>query len=133
MAQGPRQYSYYDQFLWQSISEDAIRFQKCSECGTFRYPPGGCCPTCLSTEATWEKLSGRGRVLSWITYHRQYLPAYPAPTTVIAAELEEGPIFITNIDHAEAAGLKLDQPVRIVYGDHRDGYRIPRFTLVDAT
>lgn len=133
MAAGPRLYSHYDQFLWQSIAEDAIRFQKCSECGTFRYPPGGCCPNCLSTEATWEKLSGRGRVLSWLTYHRQYLPAYPAPTTIVAAELEEGPILITNIDHEEAPDLVLDRPIRIIYGDHPDGYRIPRFTLVGAS
>ena len=129
MAAHPRFYSPYDEVLWKSIAEGALRLQRCSDCGTYRYPPGACCPKCLSIDATWEKVSGSGRVLSWMTYHKQYLPAYPAPTTIVAAELEEGPILITNIDHGETASLSIDRPVRIIYGDHPDGYRIPRFTL----
>ncbi|MGQ7793605.1 Zn-ribbon domain-containing OB-fold protein [Faunimonas sp. B44] len=126
---GPRLYSPYDQTMWESIAEDRMRMQRCGECGTFRYPPGACCPNCLSTEADWEEVSGRGKVLSWITYHKQYLPAYPAPTTIVAAMLDEGQILITNIDRAETPKLALDRPVRLIYGDHPDGYRIPRFTI----
>jgi uncharacterized OB-fold protein len=129
MSAHPRFYSPYDEVLWKSMAEGALRLQRCSGCGIYRYPPGACCPNCLSTDATWEKVSGSGRVLSWMTYHRQYLPAYPAPTTIVAAELEEGPIFITNIDHGETAKLAIDRRVRIIYGDHPDGYRIARFTL----
>ena len=126
---GPRHYSPYDATLWDSFAEDRMRLQCCDDCGTFRYPPGACCPQCLSTAATWQPIAGTGRVLSWTTYHRQYLPAYPAPTTVVAAMLDEGEILITNIDPSEVGDLALDRPVRVVYGDHPDGYRIPRFTL----
>ena len=31
-----------------------LRLQRCANCGRFRYPPGACCPNCLSTEAGWE-------------------------------------------------------------------------------
>ena len=126
----PRFYSPYDEPLWRRISEDAMCIQRCSECGQYRYPPGACCPGCLSTEATWQKIRGYGRVLSWTTIHRQYLPAYPAGTTVVAVRLEEGPILLSNIDAAEVDRLALDASAKVIYGDHADGYRIPRFTLV---
>lgn len=129
---GPRLYSPFDRTMWDSIAEGRMRIQRCSECGTYRYPPGACCPNCLSTEAKWEEISGKGKVLSWTTYHKQYLPAYPVPTTIVAAMLEEGEILITNIDHEEAKHLALDRPVRVIYGDHPDGYKIPRFTLREA-
>lgn len=131
---GPKLHSPFDARMWDSIAEDRMRIQRCTECGRRRYPPGACCPDCLSTEASWEPITGNATVLSWTTYHRQYLPAYPAPAVIVAAMLEEGEILITNIDPDEAGELALDRPVRVVYADHPDGYRIPRFTLrCDAT
>jgi hypothetical protein len=129
---GPRLYSPFDKTMWESIAEGKMKIQRCEECGTYRYPPGACCPNCLSTEMQWEEISGTGKVLSWITYHKQYLPAYPAPTTVVAAMLDEGEILITNIDQTETKDLAVDRPIRVIYGDHPDGYRIPRFTLADG-
>jgi uncharacterized OB-fold protein len=130
---GPRVYSPYDVVMWDSIAQDRMRLQRCAECETFRYPPAACCHACLSKEATWEEISGNGRVLSWTTYHKQYLPAYPVPTTVVAAMLDEGPILITNVDQGDTQNLGLDRPVRVVYGDHPDGYRIPRFAVGDES
>ena len=129
MTAYPRLYSPYDKPMWDSVTEGGMRLQCCAECGLFRYPPGACCPNCLSTEAHWQKLSGAGRVLSWTTYHRQYLPAYPPPHTVVAVQLAEGPIMIGNIDVADTARLKADAPVELIYGDHPDGFRLPRFRL----
>jgi len=129
MSTSPRFYSPYDESFWSSVSDDAASMQRCSDCEQHRYPPSACCPNCLSTNATWEKISGIGHVLSWTTLHKQYLPAYPAPTTIVAARLEEGPIFLSNIDGKEVNALKIGAPVKIIYGDHPDGYRIPRLTL----
>jgi hypothetical protein len=77
-------------------------------------------------------LSGRGRLLSWTTFHRQYLTAYPPPVTCVAVELEEGPILIGNVDAAETANLQIDVPVELIYGTHHDGYALPRFRLAKA-
>ena len=127
----PQLFSPYDKPMWDSVAEGAMRLQKCSECGRFRYPPGACCPDCLSTEAEWVEISGRGTILSWATFHRQYLPAYPVPATCIAVQLEEGPIVISNIDADAVARLKVDAAVELIYGEHPDGYALPRFRLVE--
>ena len=33
------------------------------------------------------------------------------------------------MDHAELEQIKLDAPVTMIYADHPDGYRVPKFTL----
>jgi len=125
----PVLYSPYDAAMWDSIAHDAMAIQQCTECGTFRYPPGASCPSCLSVGFDWTRLSGRANALSWATFHRQYLPAYPAPHTVVAARLEEGPILIAGIDAAEKPGLQLDVALQVITRDHPDGYKVPWFTL----
>lgn len=131
MGTRPRLYSPYDGPMWDSIAAGHMSLQRCAQCGAFRYPPGPCCSECLSVEFRWEPISGRGTVLSWTTFHRQYLPAYPPPTTVVAVKLAEGPILISNIDSDEVPRLKLDAPVVLIYATHPDGYALPRFRLAD--
>jgi len=125
----PQHYSPYDGPLWESIAKDEMRLQRCEACGTFRYPPGPCCPKCLSLEYRWEIVGGRGRVLSWTTFHRQYLPSYPPPHSVVAVALEEGPIMIADVSREDAERLALDAEVRLTYVDHPEGYRRPQFKL----
>lgn len=131
MSAQPRHYSPYDAPFWESVGEGRMKLQQCGECGVFRYPPAACCAACLSTEAGWAEISGNARVVSWTTFHRQYLPAWPAPHTVVVAALEEGPLFISTIEAEAVPRLRLDAPLRIVYGDHADGYRIARFVLAE--
>jgi len=131
MAGALTHFSMFDVPFWESVSRDALCLQRCSSCSTYRYPPGACCPNCLSLEADWVQVSGKGRVLSWTTIHKQYLPAYPAPSTVVVVHLDEGPIMITHFDNEDAGKLRLDAPVKLTYSTHPDGYRLPKFTLAD--
>lgn len=129
MAASPRLYSHYDAPMWESIAAGAMQLQKCDACGTLRYPPGPTCPKCLSTDFKWTPIAGVGRILSWTTFHRQYLPAYPAPHTVVAMQLAEGPIMIGHVPADQRMRLAVDAPVRMTYVMHADGYQIPSFEL----
>jgi hypothetical protein len=115
--------------MWESIGQDQMKLQRCRTTGTFYYPPGPVCPESLSFDVEWAPIAGRGKILSWTVFHRQYLPAYPAPHLVVAVQLEEGPIMIGYMDHGSLENLRLDSPVVMEYVDHPDGYRIPRFRL----
>lgn len=126
---GPVLHSPYDAVMWQSIAQGRMMLQRCRQTGTFYYPPGPVCPESLSADVEWAPVSGRGKLLSWTVFHRQYLPAWPAPHLVAAVQLEEGPIMIGHMDHACVDTLVLDAPVVINYADHPDGYRIPKFIL----
>jgi uncharacterized OB-fold protein len=129
MSARPRQFSPYDAPLWDSIAAGALQLPRCTRCQAFHYPPGPCCPECLSFDLQWQPVSGQGRVLSWTTFHRDYLPAWPAPHTVVAVQLQEGPIMIGHVPRSDAKELALDAPVTIAYTDHADGYRITEFRL----
>lgn len=133
MTTMPRYYSRFDEAMWESIQTRTMALQRCTECGRFRYPPGACCPGCLSTDAEWVPVSGRGTILSWTTFHRQYLPAYPPPHTCIAVQLEEGPIVVSNIEPESAAGLEVGRAVVMDYDTHPvDGYVLPRFRFAEG-
>ena len=56
-------------------------------------------------------MAGRGKVLSWTTFHRSYFPEYPAPHTVMVLELNEGPLFVAY-------------PVGMVPEDLREGLEL---------
>ncbi|MDM9559356.1 Zn-ribbon domain-containing OB-fold protein [Bordetella petrii] len=129
MSKTPRHYSPYDAPMWQSIEEGQMKLQRCRQTGTFYYPPGPACPESLSFDVEWAPISGKGKILSWTVFHRQYLPAYPAPHLVVAVALEEGPIMIGYMDHDSLPGLKLDRGVAMRYVEHPDGYRVPKFVL----
>jgi len=129
MSKTPRHYSPYDAPMWQSIEEGQMKLQRCRQTGTFYYPPGPACPESLSFDVEWAPISGKGKILSWTVFHRQYLPAYPAPHLVVAVALEEGPIMIGYMDHDSLPELKLDRGVGMRYVEHPDGYRVPKFVL----
>jgi uncharacterized OB-fold protein len=116
--------------FWAFTLKNELRLQQCSECGKFRWPPGPTCDGCLSDAFEWPELGGRGKVLSWTTFHRAYFPEYPPPHTIVALELEEGPLFVSypvGIDVSELReGMALE--LRWADGEDRFGrYNLPVF------
>lgn len=101
----------FDQQYWEFARKGELRLQRCEPCGTHRYPPAPVCPHCLSDKFEWHTLSGRGRVVSWTRFHRQYFPSIPVPYVVVSVETEEGPMLIGNLvgDGSETPGF--DMPV----------------------
>jgi len=72
------------------LEEGKIMATRCSKCGKLYFPPRADCPEDLSIDMTWEKLSGRCKLLTYTT-------AYFAPTgfeddvpyTIALAQCEE--------------------------------------------
>jgi uncharacterized OB-fold protein len=121
--------SLLDEPLWASIEDHRWALQACSDCGTFRYPPAPVCANCLSMSSRWTPLSGRGSIISWVIFHRQYFDDYPPPYNVVAVQLEEGPLVISNLEGEEPDGSWLGRPVEVTYGRHSSGRAIPKMKL----
>ena len=122
---------FFDKPFWESIRERALRIQNCRNCGAFRYPPGPTCPDCLSTDHDWIAISGRGEILSWVVFHRGYLPAYPPPYNVIAVRLDEGPTIVSNLEGETPRESWIGARVSLIYATMPDGAILPRFILSD--
>lgn len=118
MTQRPRpRPGLYDDPYWEHIARGELRLQRCHSCREFRYPPGPVCPGCLHDEDEWVALSGRGRLLSWTVFHRQYFPGMSTPYVVAAVRTDEGPIVIGNAVSVDRADLRLDMLMTAVIED----------------
>jgi uncharacterized OB-fold protein len=121
--------SLYDEPMWESIRARRWELQCCDSCGTFRYPPAPICANCLSMATTWMPLAGRGRIISWVVFHRQYFDDYPVPYNVVTVQLKEGPLVISNLDGRVPEGSWIGAEVEVCYGEHVSGTLIPKMRL----
>lgn len=124
--------SMYDAPMWESVRGRDMRLQRCCGCERMRYPPAPCCPHCLTMESEWAPLSGRGTVLSWVVFHRQYFENYPAPYNVVAVRIEEGPIVVSNLVGPEPEGGWIGHAVTLCFEDDPVTGTLPRFRLADG-
>ncbi|WP_158932138.1 Zn-ribbon domain-containing OB-fold protein [Acidisphaera sp. S103] len=131
MARSRAVMSIYDQPMWKSIDAGKWQLQQCDGCGAYRYPPGPVCDKCLSMDSTWRDLSGRGKVLSWVVFHRKYLSDYEPPYNAVAVQLAEGPIVVTNLIGPEPEGGWIGRDVEICYEPDAEGHTIPRVKLAN--
>ena len=119
--------------FWANLREHKLTAQHCKACGKFfTFPPQGSCPHCLSSDYDWIAVSGKGKVYSFVTYHRAWHPAYQdkTPYNVSLIDLDEGPRLISNVVGCKHNEVKIGMPVEIVYDD-REEYTLPQFRPVE--
>lgn len=79
-------------------------------------------------------MSGRGKVFSFVTYHRVYHPAFAkeVPYVVALVELEEGPRLLTNIVGVPPDAVVCGMPVQVRFDDYDEGVSVPKFAPLKA-
>jgi uncharacterized protein len=115
--------------FWEGLARHALVLQRCAACGHVRYPINEVCPRCLSSEHTWEPMSGRGTVYSTIVFHQVYHPAFAdeVPYNVSLVQLAEGPRMISNVVGVPPDEVRVGDELEIVYADLDEGITINRF------
>jgi uncharacterized OB-fold protein len=107
--------------FWAGTARGELLVQACGACDEWRMPPRPMCPHCQSTDVTWARTSGRGRIWSWIVPHPPLLPAYAAvaPYNAIVVELEERPEirFAGNLVASAAGAINEIDPATITFGE----------------
>ncbi|MFT3966117.1 MAG: zinc ribbon domain-containing protein [Sphingobium sp.] len=123
----------HDEF-WAHCGRGELRVQRCGACRELQWPVAGACESCGATDLSFVPLSGRGRVISWATFERDYYRgALPIPWDTILVELEEGPLFISNPRGFTWRDIVPDMPVRLAFIDARDSagpFRLPVFERI---
>ncbi len=115
--------------FWANMREHKFTSQRCSACGKFfGFPPQLLCPHCLGSEHEWVTLSGKGKVYSFVTYHRPWHPSYQdkVPYNVSLIETDEGARLVSNVVDCPPDAVKIGMPVEVIYEDHED-YTLPKF------
>jgi len=115
--------------FWEGCRKGELLLQKCVACGHVRYPIAAYCPQCLSEEARWTPMSGRGVVFSSIVFHQVYHPAFKndVPYNVSLIQLEEGPRMFSNVVGVSPQSVKVGEPVEVLFDRVTEDLAIPRF------
>ncbi|GGY29179.1 Zn-ribbon domain-containing OB-fold protein [Streptomyces xanthochromogenes] len=131
--------------FWEYAARGELRVQACAapDCGRLRFPPRPCCPHCQSFDSEWRRVSGRGRIWSYVFPHPPLLPDYAAqaPYNAVVVELAEDPLIrlVGNVvadpdaalDSVEPSRLRIGARVQVAFTEV-DGVTVPRWLLERA-
>ncbi|MFI6639422.1 Zn-ribbon domain-containing OB-fold protein [Streptomyces sp. NPDC050504] len=127
--------------FWEYAARGELRVQTCGSCAEPRFPPRPCCPHCQSFDSQWCRLSGRGRIWSYVLPHPPLLPAYAAqaPYNAVLVEPVDAPRvrLVGNVVAAPGAALNSVDParlrigaaVRVAFREAGDGLFLPCWLL----
>jgi uncharacterized OB-fold protein len=117
------------QAYWDGLRDRKLLMPRCDACGKYWFPPSLLCPHCNATKWTWTSTSGRGRIFSYVVYHRVYHPGFAdeVPYAVAVIELDEGPRMVSNVIGIAPDKLACDLRVEVVYQPITDTITLPKF------
>ncbi len=115
--------------FYEHCKRHELRFQRCSECRTWRHIPRDMCARCGSFAWKWAKSSGKGTLFSWTTAMQPMLPQFAdlVPYSPAIVELEEGVRMVSWIVDVEPGELRLGLPVDVVFDDVTPDVTLPKF------
>jgi len=113
--------------FWDAARRRELVVQHCNTHNGFFFYPRELCPNCLSSDWTWTKVSGRGRVYTFTTVHQAENPAFSmdAPYVHAIIQLDEGARLVSNVVGCPPQDVRVNMPVVAVFEDVS-----PEFTLV---
>ena len=117
---------------WDACRRRELHLQRCRACRTFVHFPGVLCWRCGSDRLEWEKVSGKGRVHTFVVVHHATIPEFKArvPYAVAWIELDESPSarVLSDLVDCDVAKLAIGDRVEVVFDvDAIEGFVVPRF------
>ena len=105
--------------FWAGAAVEELRIPRCASCGRLHWYPRTACRRCGGTEFSWETMSGRGTLFSWVVVTHAFLPQFAdkVPFVPGLVALDEDPCvrLPTEIVDCEPADLRFDMPVAVVF------------------
>ena len=116
--------------FWEHAAAGQLAVQRCDACGDRHFPPSPICPVCNGDAQSWQPVSGRGTLESWIAFHRAYWPGFAQelPYDVCLVRLAEGPLLVSNLVGG-TAGARLGAAVEVVFDAVSDELTLPKWRL----
>jgi uncharacterized OB-fold protein len=115
--------------FFEAAKRHALVVQRCTACGTHRFPAREICSNCLSRAAQWVEVSGAGQVFSYNVMHQVYHPGFAGevPYAVVVVKLAEGAKLNSNLVGVPPHAIRIGMPVKVVFEDITDEVTLPKF------
>jgi uncharacterized OB-fold protein len=109
--------------------QNQLRFQRCTDCGTWRHVPREMCAACGSWHWEWAQSSGRGTVFTWTVVARALHPAFQndTPYAPVVIEMEEGVRLLSQVVDCTPDRLRIGMPVEVVFDAVTPEITLPKF------
>lgn len=121
---------------WDAAREHRLAIQACGSCGLLRHPPMRICADCGSEATTWQTMSGRGTLYSWITVHQTALPNWRGalPYNIVMVSLDDSPEIrlYGNVVDFDDARLKVGLSLEAAFDDVTSDDTIVRWRVVNS-
>jgi uncharacterized OB-fold protein len=117
-----------DRAYWEGAKRHELMAYQCQNCGAFYYPAIHCV-SCDKPKMEWVKVSGKGRVYTFVIYHQLYHPAWKGdiPYNVSWIKLDEGPLLLSNVIDCKNEDIYIGMPVEAVFDDVTEEVTLPKF------
>lgn len=118
--------------FWDGCRQGELRLQRCTSCGTVRYPPSPTCRRCGADDDEELVASGRARLASFVIHHRA-VPGFEPPYVIAVVELAEGPRLMSNLVDVDPdpEALQVGMPLEVTFLD-LDETSLPVFRPAEA-
>ena len=115
--------------FWAGAAEGELRIPRCDSCGRLCWYPREKCRHCEGAAFTWEAMSGRGTLFSWVVVTHAFLPQFgdltPFAPALVALEEDPAVRLATRMIECDLDDLAFEMPVRVEF-------RPLRFTDVEG-
>ena len=117
--------------FWKSCQDSVLRFQRCTECNTFRHLPRYMCYKCGSFDYEWAPVTGKGKVYSWTATHQVFHPSFDVPSVSIIVDFPEGIRMVSVMPGVKPEEMALDKEVEVTFKSLNDEFVLPVFKFVN--
>jgi len=117
--------------FWAGCRAGELRIPRCDTCGRLVWYPAAACPDCGGERHTWTRVSGRGRIFTWVRVHRAFLPGFGdrVPFVTVLVELDEDPrVRLASFLHGiPGGGPRIGMAVEVMFERVTDQVTLPAF------
>ena len=119
--------------FWDAALDERLVVPRCTNCGTFRLPPGPFCFVCRHQAVEWIELLGTGTIYTFTVVRHPLAPHFAEVVPYVTAVVEldgatgAGSRMIVNVVDCDPDRVAIGDPVRIVWDRVSDTLSLPRF------
>jgi len=123
----------HTQPFWDAALEGRLLVPRCTNCGTFRLPPGPFCFVCQHQQVDWVELPGTGTIYTFTIVRHPLRPQLVDVVPYVAAVIEldgtqgAGARIMGNVIDRDVDDVAIGDRVRMSWDRISETFAVPRF------
>ena len=111
--------------FWEHCRRHELHVQRSRGTGRFVFPPR----PAYAGDFDWVRVSGRGRVLTFVVVRPPFLPAFEhkLPFVIAVVELDEGPRLVGELCDCAIDDVRCGMAVEVVFEDLTERVTLPQW------